>query len=675
MGFRFRRSVKLFPGVRLNLTTRGLSATVGVRGASVNIGSAGTHLNVGLPGTGLSYRTRLDRPSRARPDRRHPDEAPEDDFPPHSPERDQGDSTLDSSAPARPARPIAPTSPPDDDLVLNTPILPSADPRGPETNFQSASADKLTSPALRSLSDLLVQIAAERARVSGVFQERHESLPAVRAKGNRARGILARLLVNRRRRQAVAARTAEYERQVQDMEALLEGLAMDADFELSDQSKDAFLDLTRAFEKMKGSEKVWDISARRGEDPARTKAVAASSVSRSEVTLDVANLPEIDSDYEALHFQNANGADLYLYPYFLAIPRPGGGFALLDLREITVSAQNRTITETGTVPHDALVVGYSWAQANKDGSRDQRFKDNRQIPNCYYSELALHSASGLNEIYQFSNAHVASALTKAFAVFVSTLPLREPGTGGIGLEGHSIPTVTLPDRPVIPLLVTGGVFVRLTVFAAIVAGAVWINTPNGRSQTSALAARATAIADQIVAKIKTHPAEATATRAASGPSAPTPKGSMAENPPTPKIGARVPAAALPAPSLAAPTPQPKPSAPSLQVSGTAPVPAQSATPASNTTAVSVATPAAPAAGAGESGPEATTASRPQLSGEQILRLQKKLIDLGYLEGEPDTHASARMIAAFNEWRRETGKAYVTAVGPDEYTSFFRAISR
>ena len=61
MGFRFRRSIRLAPGIRLNLSSRGLSATVGPRGASVNVGPRGTYANVGIPGTGLSSRTRLDQ--------------------------------------------------------------------------------------------------------------------------------------------------------------------------------------------------------------------------------------------------------------------------------------------------------------------------------------------------------------------------------------------------------------------------------------------------------------------------------------------------------------------------------------------------------------------------------------------------------------------------------------
>lgn len=65
MGFRFRKSISIIPGVRVNLSNSGASMSVGPRGASVSFGKRGTYANLGLPGTGLSYRTRLDRASAA----------------------------------------------------------------------------------------------------------------------------------------------------------------------------------------------------------------------------------------------------------------------------------------------------------------------------------------------------------------------------------------------------------------------------------------------------------------------------------------------------------------------------------------------------------------------------------------------------------------------------------
>ena len=57
MSWRFRKSVKLFPGVRLNISKGGISTTFGPRGVSVNLGKRGTRATVGVPGTGVSYST------------------------------------------------------------------------------------------------------------------------------------------------------------------------------------------------------------------------------------------------------------------------------------------------------------------------------------------------------------------------------------------------------------------------------------------------------------------------------------------------------------------------------------------------------------------------------------------------------------------------------------------
>jgi hypothetical protein len=61
MGFRFRRSVRLFPGLRINLSKSAPSISVGAPGHMVNIGEQGTRATIGAPGTGVSYRTPTSR--------------------------------------------------------------------------------------------------------------------------------------------------------------------------------------------------------------------------------------------------------------------------------------------------------------------------------------------------------------------------------------------------------------------------------------------------------------------------------------------------------------------------------------------------------------------------------------------------------------------------------------
>jgi len=66
MSLRFRRTIKIAPGIRLNVGKSGLSVSAGVRGARVTVGSRGVTGTVGLPGSGLSYTTKLTGPSESR---------------------------------------------------------------------------------------------------------------------------------------------------------------------------------------------------------------------------------------------------------------------------------------------------------------------------------------------------------------------------------------------------------------------------------------------------------------------------------------------------------------------------------------------------------------------------------------------------------------------------------
>jgi hypothetical protein len=54
MPIRFRRTFKIFPGVKINVSKGGISVTAGVRGAKLNFSKHGVRQTIGLPGSGLS---------------------------------------------------------------------------------------------------------------------------------------------------------------------------------------------------------------------------------------------------------------------------------------------------------------------------------------------------------------------------------------------------------------------------------------------------------------------------------------------------------------------------------------------------------------------------------------------------------------------------------------------
>jgi hypothetical protein len=71
MGLRFYRRIKLFPGVRINLSRSGVSTSVGVRGTHITVGHGKVREAVGIPGSGLSYthveKTHQEAHSEAQP--------------------------------------------------------------------------------------------------------------------------------------------------------------------------------------------------------------------------------------------------------------------------------------------------------------------------------------------------------------------------------------------------------------------------------------------------------------------------------------------------------------------------------------------------------------------------------------------------------------------------------
>ena len=90
MGFRFRKSVKIAPGVRLNIGKKSVGISAGVKGARVSVNSSGRKTTtVGIPGTGLSYQKTEKIGGHAATDKHDqtaPEYTPTVDLPPIDPQ-------------------------------------------------------------------------------------------------------------------------------------------------------------------------------------------------------------------------------------------------------------------------------------------------------------------------------------------------------------------------------------------------------------------------------------------------------------------------------------------------------------------------------------------------------------------------------------------------------------
>lgn len=70
-------------------------------------------------------------------------------------------------------------------------------------------------------------------------------------------------------------------------------------------------------------------------------------------------------------------------------------FRAVDYNELIIDSHYMSFVESQKVPSDAQVIKMVWEHSNRDGSRDKRFSNNRQLPLCKYIEVKIESASGL----------------------------------------------------------------------------------------------------------------------------------------------------------------------------------------------------------------------------------------------------------------------------------------
>jgi hypothetical protein len=399
VGLRFQKRLQIFPGVRLNFSRSGVSATIGMQGASVTLGRSGAHANLGLPGSGVSYRKKVASWGGSKADEipaeERPQDAPRD--PSHPPEQTSFlDDPPDAAALTRP-----------DDLE----------------EIASAPMDEVASAGLEELHDLIEDAGRHRRSLKSALIEARHAL-------KRAEQDLARHSVWWRRWLSVSKRPALEQAvtiskaEVKDLQAAIDACVIDLDLDLDPMVLDAFIYLAQAFDDLQAVEVIWDITAAR--DDGR---LDGADVERTEVDFFFADSALLKCKMRAMLFGNANGADMHIYPAFVLLRDSGDGFALVDPRDLVISYEALTFVEDGAVPQDTKMIGDAWEQVTRNGQRDRRFKrNNRTLPKVLYGSLSVYSRDGLNERWLVSNAAAAERFSRAWVAYQKALPPLE-GTG------------------------------------------------------------------------------------------------------------------------------------------------------------------------------------------------------------------------------------------------------
>ena len=288
MAWRFRTSFKIIPGLKLNLSKSGLSASIGGAPFSLNLGPRGVYGTTSLPGTGVSFRHRLTGASGT----------------PQPP-----DSSLPIDwRPADPATSVDPTAP----APLTPPPEPSLAPiTSPVQEVRSASTELLTSQTLQDLKRLIQTAYEEREEIT-------RELAASRAEGQLAsakylswqNGFLMKRLFKRSFAERLAdAETASAKTSQLEEQLRLTTVATQVD--ISKEQAEPYFRMRDEFAALAECTAIWDKKSRQSTDKVRERTTADERVVRERVTFSLKSSDLIQWEERVPHLQNANGGDMF----------------------------------------------------------------------------------------------------------------------------------------------------------------------------------------------------------------------------------------------------------------------------------------------------------------------------------------------------------------------------
>lgn len=285
--------------------------------------------------------------------------------------------------------------------------------------FKSKVVGKLSSNNLNELKSTLQDIESDKKKLRSKITSASKILKPAESKLNWINWFPVKFLFKEKislKKQTILSLKSDLNTLKSEYEKYQLGL----DISLTDRLDAAFGTLDDKFSEIMSTKKVWDVTTSQRIDRVIERTTANNTIERKCVALKRSDNSKILCDYKALHFENANGGDLNIFPQFLFVEH-NNDFALVDILDIDIHYTLVSFIESENVPSDTEVVDHTWAKANKNGDRDKRFADNYQIPVVQYGELHLKSKSGINEVYMFSNPEAAFAFKNMFDEYKQVL--------------------------------------------------------------------------------------------------------------------------------------------------------------------------------------------------------------------------------------------------------------
>lgn len=331
MGLRYRKSINLGGGFRINLSKSGVGYSWGTKGFRVSKTARGTtRTTYSIPGTGLSYTTETGNENSRRRNQRN-------------------------NRPPRPQRNEYQEAP----RTLNYDV-PQEIESGDVTRFQSAEANNIVSSINRTISlnhwGTILLFSAILIFADPIFA----FIPAI--------GVLLKVLAH-----TVAVVDLEY--------------SFDAEAQEEHTRRiDAWTILAEG-------DKEWQVTSEQHTANTRVNAGAGRSINRIPCIIKKGRPFYIRTNVDTVEIV-LKKETLIILPDKVFVVR-GKKVGLVAYKDFAISVSSTNFAEDEAVPKDARVIGSTWQFVNQNGTPDRRYKNNKQIPICQYGTVRLNSAFGV----------------------------------------------------------------------------------------------------------------------------------------------------------------------------------------------------------------------------------------------------------------------------------------
>ncbi|WP_242139636.1 hypothetical protein [Sphingomonas sp. TREG-RG-20F-R18-01] len=305
---------------------------------------------------------------------------------------------------------------------------------GTRIDFGGGNVATMTSSGLSQFKELLLATQAREREIRADVKKarmQHAISWTARALAWTSLVSVVSKSVRTKATQAVALRKNE----ISTLRDNLAASRISISFDMETAVAGPHLRMLSAFDGLATSQGSWVLKMSQQIDRVRARSMSNGVVDRQSTRLARNSDPLVDTADCPLALPVQNGrSTAYFYPGFVLVIDAGrSDFALIDLRELDVSYSGVQFTETERTPGDARLVGKVWAKSNKNGTRDRRFKDNRELPVMLYGEMSLRASGGFNEAFMFSRNEDCQAFVRAIQELKRTLA--------------STPTTRVPDNP------------------------------------------------------------------------------------------------------------------------------------------------------------------------------------------------------------------------------------